>query len=54
MMVKDNDEGFADKTELSKMAELVDAGMREGAVGLSAGLTYTPAMYASDDELIHL
>lgn len=54
MMVKDNDEGFADKTELSKMAELVDAGMREGAVGLSAGLTYTPAMYASDDELIFL
>ena len=27
---------------------------REGAVGLSSGLTYTPGMYADDDELVAL
>lgn len=54
MMVKGNDEGFANKVELVKMAEIVNTGMQEGAIGLSAGLTYTPAMYAHDDELIHL
>ena len=27
---------------------------RRGAVGLSAGLTYAPGMYASDDELVAL
>ena len=40
--------------ELSTMRALVDQGMREGAVGLSTGLTYTPCMYASDDELVAL
>jgi N-acyl-D-amino-acid deacylase len=40
--------------ELQRMAELVEAGLREGAVGLSAGLTYTPGMYADDDELVTL
>ena len=25
---------------------------REGAVGLSTGLTYTPGMYATDDEIV--
>ena len=54
MLVKGNEEGFADSNELAQMSELVESGMKEGAIGLSAGLTYTPAMYASDDELIHL
>lgn len=40
--------------ELSKMCALVEQGMREGAVGLSAGLSYAPAMFASDDELVEL
>ncbi|WP_242908239.1 N-acyl-D-amino-acid deacylase family protein [Actinomadura terrae] len=40
--------------ELDKQRELVAAGMREGAVGMSSGLTYVPGMYARDDELTEL
>ena len=36
------------------MRALVRQGLAEGAVGLSAGLTYAPGMYASDDELVAL
>lgn len=40
--------------EMHQMQSLVDQGMREGAVGLSTGLTYAPAMFAGDDELVEL
>jgi N-acyl-D-amino-acid deacylase len=40
--------------ELDAMRALVRQGLAEGAVGLSAGLTYAPGMYASDDELVEL
>ncbi len=40
--------------ELRAMQDLLDGAMRDGAVGLSAGLTYAPAMYADDDELVAL
>jgi N-acyl-D-amino-acid deacylase len=40
--------------EMGQMKRLVDQGMREGAVGLSTGLTYAPAMYATDAELVEL
>ena len=40
--------------ELNRMRELVATGMREGAMGLSSGLTYTPGMYADNAELIAL
>jgi N-acyl-D-amino-acid deacylase len=40
--------------ELSAMQDLVEQGMRDGAVGLSAGLTYAPAMFSDDDELVEL
>ncbi|WP_128380871.1 N-acyl-D-amino-acid deacylase family protein [Streptomyces cavernae] len=40
--------------ELDRMRELVAQGMREGAVGMSSGLTYTPGMYAKDAELTEL
>ncbi|MFF1677383.1 amidohydrolase family protein [Streptomyces sp. NPDC058256] len=40
--------------ELDRMRELVATGMREGAVGMSSGLTYTPGMYAKDAELTEL
>ncbi len=43
-----------DDDELADMCALVDAGMRDGAVGMSAGLTYTPGMYADDAELVAL
>jgi N-acyl-D-amino-acid deacylase len=40
--------------ELRQMQQLIDLGMREGAIGLSTGLTYAPAMFASDDEVVEL
>ncbi|WP_405660553.1 amidohydrolase family protein [Streptomyces sp. RK9] len=40
--------------ELERMKDLVAQGMREGAVGMSSGLTYTPGMYAKDAELTEL
>ena len=43
-----------DDDELEQMQTLVDMAMREGAVGLSTGLQYAPAMFASDDEVVAL
>ncbi|KAK8864733.1 hypothetical protein IAR55_001989 [Kwoniella newhampshirensis] len=40
--------------EISKQEELLRAAMKEGAVGMSSGLTYTPGMYASTSELASL
>ena len=40
--------------ELGRMRELVASGMREGAFGLSTGLFYVPANYASTDEVVEL
>ncbi|MDX3691078.1 D-aminoacylase [Streptomyces europaeiscabiei] len=40
--------------ELDRMRESVAAGLREGAVGMSSGLTYTPGMYAENTELTEL
>jgi N-acyl-D-amino-acid deacylase len=44
----------ATPAELSRMKGLVAEGMAEGAVGMSAGLTYAPGMYAPDGELVEL
>ncbi|HEX4221487.1 MAG TPA: D-aminoacylase [Pseudonocardiaceae bacterium] len=40
--------------ELAAMCATLAESMREGAVGLSSGLTYTPGMYADDEELVAL
>jgi len=40
--------------ELEHMQQLLVEGLEQGAVGLSAGLTYAPALYADDDELVAL
>ncbi len=40
--------------EVSAMATIVAQGMDEGAVGLSAGLMYSPSINASDEELVAL
>ncbi|MFS8200990.1 N-acyl-D-amino-acid deacylase family protein [Streptomyces sp. CWNU-52B] len=48
------DDREATPRELDRMRELVAQGMREGAVGMSSGLTYTPGMYAKDAELTEL
>ncbi|MEU9961638.1 D-aminoacylase [Streptomyces sp. NPDC050982] len=48
------DDREATPQELDRMRQLVAEGMREGAVGMSSGLTYTPGMYAKDSELTEL
>ncbi|NLW50144.1 MAG: D-aminoacylase [Candidatus Brocadiaceae bacterium] len=40
--------------ELAEMRRLIGQGMEEGAVGLSTGLSYPPAMYADTDEMAEL
>lgn len=40
--------------ELARMRALVRDAMRAGAVGLSTGLSYTPAVFADTDELVAL
>lgn len=40
--------------ELGRMRQLVADGLREGAVGMSSGLSYTPGMYAGTGELVAL
>src|SRR5712691_72206 len=50
--------GYEDRAptaaELRHMQRLLAEGLEHGAVGLSAGLTYAPGMYADDDELVVL
>ncbi|MBC3764011.1 amidohydrolase family protein [Quadrisphaera sp. RL12-1S] len=40
--------------ELLRMRALVRAGLEQGAVGMSSGLTYAPGMYAGAEELVAL
>jgi N-acyl-D-amino-acid deacylase len=40
--------------ELARMRALVDAAMRDGALGLGSALIYAPATYANTDELVAL
>ena len=40
--------------EQQKMNEMVERGMRDGAVGLSTGLIYVPGTYAKTDEVVQL
>ena len=54
MLVMGMEDRPATPAEMSRMCELVETGMRQGAVGLSAGLTYAPGMFASDSELVRL
>lgn len=42
------------KEEMETMKSLVAAAMKEGALGLSTSLIYSPAIYAKTDELIEL
>ncbi|WP_231567527.1 N-acyl-D-amino-acid deacylase family protein [Sinomonas humi] len=41
----------ADEAQRAAMVELVEQGMREGAVGLSTGLDYVPGLFATTDEI---
>lgn len=40
--------------ELKRMEEMVEQGMKDGAVGLSTGLIYVPGTYAKTDEIVAL
>lgn len=53
-MVMGFNEGSATPEQMSRMNEIVRTSMAEGAVGMSSGLTYTPGMYASTEELLEL
>jgi len=48
------DDTPATESQIEAMQRIVAQAMAEGAVGLSAGLTYTPGMYADNDELLAL
>lgn len=54
MLVRGMNEGISSKEEVRKMQEIIRTGMQEGAFGMSAGLTYVPAMYSDTNELIEL
>lgn len=54
MLVVGTEDRPATPAEVAAMAELVRQGMREGAVGMSSGLTYTPGMFADTAELVAL
>jgi N-acyl-D-amino-acid deacylase len=40
--------------ELARMKEMIEQGMKDGAVGLSTGLIYLPGTFAKTDEIIQL
>ena len=42
------------ESELVRMKDLVEQGMKEGAVGLSTGLIYLPGTFAKTDEIIEM
>ena len=44
----------ATAAELAAMRELVGQALRDGAFGMSSGLTYVPGMFADTDELVAL
>jgi len=54
MMVVGTSNRPATRAELDRMKQLLAEGLRDGAVGMSSGLTYTPGMFASTDELVEL
>ena len=43
-----------DAGELEKMKAMVDATMRQGALGLATGLEYVPATFANTEEIVEL
>ena len=52
MTVMGTEARAATPAELGRIQQIVAEGLLDGAMGMSTGLTYTPGMYASDDELV--
>ena len=53
-MVVGRDNRPATAAEITRMEEIVDRAMREGALGVSSSLQYIPNIYSSTEELIAL
>jgi N-acyl-D-amino-acid deacylase len=54
MMVVGTENRPATRAELDEMKRLLAESLQQGAVGMSSGLTYTPGMFATTDELVEL
>lgn len=54
LLVVGTEDRPAAPAEVAAMRALVREGMAQGAVGMSSGLTYTPGMHASAEELVAL
>lgn len=54
LMVVGPDDVRATPEQLHEMKALLAAGLDQGAVGMSSGLTYPPGMFADDEELVAL
>ncbi len=52
LVMGDDYKRAARPAEVAQMVKLVDAGMREGAIGLSSGLEYEIASYSTTDEVV--
>ncbi len=48
------DNRAATAEEMKKMEQLMEQGMKDGAVGFSTGLIYLPGMYANTDEVVNI
>lgn len=53
-MVRGFGDGEATPAEVAAQQGVIRAAMLDGAVGMSSGLTYTPGMYATSEELAQL
>jgi N-acyl-D-amino-acid deacylase len=54
MQVMGMDDRAPTDAELTRMQAVIGQALTDGALGLSAGLTYAPAVYSDDDELVEL
>ncbi|GGB19299.1 N-acyl-D-amino-acid deacylase [Flexivirga endophytica] len=54
LMVVGSGDARATPEQMQQMQDLLAAGLDQGALGMSSGLTYPPGMFADDDELIAL
>jgi N-acyl-D-amino-acid deacylase len=52
MLAMGQDDRPATSDEIETMRVLIAQGMADGAVGVSAGLTYAPGMFAADSEIV--
>jgi N-acyl-D-amino-acid deacylase len=52
LVMKDDFRRIARPDEIAQMAQLVEQGMSDGAIGLSSGVEYDVASYSNTDELV--